>query len=99
MLTLRRTHADGRITFQEFDAVESLLNGVVDIFDLQVFVEADERLAARLRVERRLSCTQRECCAIHSRCFALARKSREAGGLDTCARAVLADFIFVEDAI
>ena len=45
VFALGRPHAHRRITLQQLNAVEPLLRGVLQIFDLNVFIEIDEVLS------------------------------------------------------
>ena len=58
VLALRRSHAERGIALQQFEVVESFLNGVLDVFELNVFVQIEEVLAFRVR-ENRIGVTAR----------------------------------------
>ncbi len=52
MLALARAHAHRGIALQQLAAVESFLEGIGEVAELEVFVEVDELLALRMREHR-----------------------------------------------
>src|SRR5713101_5439915 len=52
MLALARSHADSREALEQLTAVEAFLTGVLQIPQLEVFIEVDELLAAGMRENR-----------------------------------------------
>src|SRR5207245_1829962 len=52
VLPLRRTHAERGIALEQFEVVESFLNRVLDILELNVFVQIEEVLPFKMREDR-----------------------------------------------
>jgi hypothetical protein len=52
VLALRRAHAERGIALQQFEVVESFLNGVLDVFELNVLVEIELVLPFRVGKNR-----------------------------------------------
>ena len=52
VLALARAHADSGVALQQLDVVEALLHGIEEVLELQVLIEVDEVLAARMRKDR-----------------------------------------------
>ena len=58
VLPLRWSHAERGIALQQFEVVESFLNGVLDVFELNVLVQIEEVLPFRVG-ENRIGVTAR----------------------------------------